>query len=150
MSKNKKPRKKYVPRVLAGGHLPLSLKTKNNLATSGMKHLNAIKYGEYNREVGMDLILYLTAFKNAIGTESPEVSMMILEMFQAINRVKDRFDRTGKWGFTGDERNMFLDYLPAVSEFMDGISRAELMSGRVEAQRRLEAVLRPRTIDNAG
>lgn len=150
MSQNKKPRKKYVPRVLAGGHLPLSLKTKNSLATNGMRYLNAIKYGGYNLEVGIDLILYLTAFKNAVGEESPEVSLMILEMFQAINRVKARFDRTGKWGFTGDERSMFLDYLPAVAEFMEGISRAYLMSGRVEAQRRLEFALRRRMRDNAG
>lgn len=91
--------------------------------------------------MGLNLILYLTAFKNAVGRHSPEALQMILEMFQVINRVKDRFDSTGKWGFTGDERNIFLDYLPAVIDFMSSLNRGELESGRGEAHSRLTGAI---------
>lgn len=142
MATNKSPKRRYKPgKVIAGGHLPLPLREKEKTATKALMALAALRDGGYNSDVGMDLILFLTACKKLVENNQ-EALALLLTAFRAINAIKDRHTRTGKWVPTGDELRGLQETVPAFIDMYSSLTRDEAIEAKMHAEERLRSTLR--------
>lgn len=136
MAKSSKPRKAYKPgKVIKGGNLPPPLAERLRQETKALMALTALRNGLYNAKMGMDLIMFLAAFKPII-VGNHDAGVLLLSAFKVINAIKDRETRTGKWGATGDELKILEDAVLAFIDLYHSLNRAELEEGKADAERR--------------
>lgn len=142
MAKNKKPRKKYVPKTfMVGGKLPTPAKVLSDWEIRAWNAVAAIRQGRYDRDVGLDLILVLTMIRDIVPNEDVEVLQMLHAAFKAINAIKDRFDRTGRWGASGDDLRVFEETIPPLLGLLPQMNRGEFYQAMLRAQARLEVAV---------
>ena len=126
MAANKKPRKKYVKKIVKGGHLPVPQSVILQWETRGWNALAALREGRYDREIGLELILILTVIRKVVPNDSTEVLAMLLRAFQTINEIKARFDRTGRWGASGDDLRALEEVIPPLLSLFPQLNRGEM------------------------
>lgn len=117
MAKTKKPKKQYQRgKVIAGAHLPIPAKIKDTKETKALMALTALEGGFYNKAMGLDLVMFLSDCRH-IAKDDMETCAKLLPAFRALNSIVDRNHRTGKWGVTGDERNVLKKVVPEMVEY---------------------------------
>lgn len=138
MSGSKKPRKKYHPgKVLAGGHLPPPAKNVQQVETKALMALESIRSGFYDRDIAIDLISMLTVCRKVIGNGDTEALRLLHRAFSALNSIKDRHSRTGKWGASGDEIRALSESVPPMIDLYKQMNRDEIASGVASLNYRL-------------
>ena len=102
--------------------------------------VQALRDGRYNREIGLDLILTLTLVREVVPNDATDVLVLLKRAFATLNSIKDRFDRVGKWGVTGDDLRCveeamvpLLGVIPQMnkSEFHAALVRVYERTGRI-------------------
>lgn len=95
--------KKFVPKVMRGGNMPLSKATKDFTETQILMGLTALKEGFYSKEMGLGLVLFFMDCRNLIKDESDPNLRMVAMAFKCLNLIMSRWERSQKWGASGDE-----------------------------------------------
>lgn len=95
--------KKFVPKVLRGGNMPLSKATRDLTETQVLIALTALKEGFYSKEMGLGLVLFFMDCRNLIKEASDPRLVQVAVAFRGLNLIMVRWERTQKWGVTGDE-----------------------------------------------
>ena len=138
MAGNKKPRKKYQRgRVIAGGNLPAPAQKVKDVEMKALNALASLRGGYYNREIALDLIVFLTVCQSVMSNDDTEALAYLLKAFRAINDIKDRGIRTGKWGVNGDELRALEEVIPMMIDLYKQMTRDEISEGNVKAQEKL-------------
>lgn len=102
----------------------------------------ALKSGAYNMQMGFKLVQHLIAMKSVLDLKSEESAQFLLGVFQAINSIRSRFDKTGKWRATGDELRLLEERLPVCAECCAGITRGEVVLANREFMKHLNRIKR--------
>lgn len=137
MAANKKPKKKYRPKYMKGGNLPPNVEVAVDWKLRAWNALEALKEGRYDHKIGLDLIMFLTVCRSVIPNDCTEVLLYLQKVFQALNSIKDRHTRTGKWGWSGQERSDLLEYVPMFIDLYGQMNREEVRDGLRMVQERL-------------
>lgn len=138
MAGNKKPKKKYVRgKVIAGGHLPAPVAKTKEVEMKALNALSSLRNGYYNSEIALDLIVFLTVCQSVISKEDTAPLQYLLAAFKAINSIKDREIRTGKWGVNGDELRVLNETIPMFIDLYKQMNRDEISSGNARAGEKL-------------
>lgn len=90
--------------------------------------------------MGLKLVMFLAQFK-ILCDSNPDALRLMLSGFRALNSIKDRHTRTGKWGANGDELKVLEDVVPAFIDLLPKINRNEFMEGDMYAKDRLTKTL---------
>lgn len=144
MPRSKHPgKKKYVPKYMKGGHLPPPIDMSVDWELRAWNALDALKGGRYDQKLGLYLITFLTLCRSVVPNDSTEVLEALYKVFKALNDIKDRHTRTGKWGWNGQERTILLTHVPMFIDLYRQMNRQELADGLVQVEKRLAQVATP-------
>ena len=104
MSKNTKPRKAYKPKYAA---IPISIglsaEMQTNLKLPPHMILDAFTHGRGDESGAHTLIAAVNLGAVLSRTQSTDAQAVMESGLVAVQSVKDRGERGGKWGVTGDE-----------------------------------------------
>lgn len=132
MAKAKKPRKQYQRgKIIPGAHLPIPAKIKDSKETKALMALTALDNGFYNKDMGLDLVLFLSDCRH-IAKDDLATCSKLLPAFKALNSIVDRHGRTGKWGVTGDERNTLKKVVPEMVDYYRAATKGQAIEAGVE------------------
>lgn len=123
MATNKKPRKAYRPKDIAR---PLTPDQRRNLELSARVHANALWLGHLTDEGWNTLVALFNVVYVAAEEKSPSILEQASNALRQLVAIKTRYDKTGKFGATGDERKSIMDAFNATSEFLMTRTDAQL------------------------
>lgn len=127
MPTSKKPKKKYVKKVMAGGHIPIPAKLADEAELSALMALSAIKEGFFDKRIGLELVQFLHQCLFILQHQE-EKAQKIFAMYKALDSIHDRWARVGKWGATGDELKVLSLNLPPILEAYRGASKSKALA----------------------
>lgn len=148
MPKSKKPRKPYSPRHLKDGVLPLKSKEERVTSTKVLMDLAALKEGKWDQKKGIELVIYLSETKTMMGNEDKEGLLVFLGAFRALNSMKRRYEKVGKWGATGDEIQALAFAINCSIDYRKLCKRSELAKAEEDTNTRLLNILKRGALDD--
>lgn len=141
MSKAKVRNKKYKPgKIIAGGHLPPPRHYWAKEEAKALTALASIRGGFYNSQIGTNLIIFLTCCKTVISPDDTESLLKLQQAFSAINKIKDRHTRVGKWGVNGDELLALEESVQFFIGIHNKLNRSEMTEGLKEVNWRIDRI----------
>lgn len=136
MGKSSKPRKPYVRgRVLAGGHLPLVRSKADLYETKVLMSMAGLAQGFLTYEQAVELALFVTACSHTPELTPTEIAAVTMAT-KALSDVHSRFERTKKWGASGDELRMLRESLPLLVAYFRKLPSAMVVDATLAASKR--------------
>lgn len=132
MAGNKKPRKKYKRIVLVTNHTPLpitlglSAEQKQDLRLPYHLALDAMKRGAGNDDEAHLLFTSLLTARELSKKFNADIQREVQEALDAVIAVKERGDKTGKWGVSGDQFRLISRGLVLMDDMQDAATRRDV------------------------
>lgn len=130
MSKSKKPRKAYRGPKYATGALPikfgLSQEAKTNLRLPPHLILEAYKTGKGDEQGAHTLAACVNIGVVLARKQTQEAQQVMSAALEAMHKVMDRGNQTGKWGMSGDEMKAIGESLNLTDDMQDCVTREDM------------------------